>query len=81
MKLASFRGTYLHTYPRMQKTILQFQEAKPEYVFIEKKLFRRQIPPEYYQYFQTLNILVTYLEENYDPADEGLYLMAVKRKK
>lgn len=80
MKLASFRGTYLHTYARMQKTIAQLQEGKPEYIFVEKKLFRRQLPKEYYQYFQTLNILVSYLEENYVAADEGLYLMAVKRK-
>lgn len=80
MKLASFRGTYLHTYARMQKTIAQLQDEKPEYIFIEKKLFRRQLPKEFYQYFQTLNILVSYLEENYVAADEGLYLMAVKRK-
>ncbi len=80
LRLASFRGTYLHTHDRMKRTLEQLEAHKPEYVFIEQKLFRRQIPPGYYQLYQTLETLIKYLDEHYAPAEDGLYLMALKRK-
>jgi len=80
MKLAHFRGTYLHTFERMRKTLDQITKAKPQYVFIERKLFNRQIPPQYYQHYQTLEILVDYLAADYAVAEEGQYLVALKRK-
>lgn len=80
MRLASFRGTYLHTLDRMKRTLEQLETHKPEYVFIEQKLFRRQIPPGYYQQYQTLETLIRYLDEHYVPAEDGVYLMALKRK-
>ena len=79
MRVAQFRGTYLHTFGRMKKTLAQLEEAKPGYVFIERKLFNRQIPPEYYQHFQTLNILVEYLGSHYAIVEDGKYLVALKR--
>jgi len=80
MKFAQFRGDYLHTVARMKKTLGQLEDAKPQYVFIERKYFQRQIPPEYYQHFQTLRILVDTLAKDYAVAEEGKYLVALKRK-
>jgi hypothetical protein len=80
MRAAEFRGTYLHTIDRMKKTLLQLEGSKPGYVFIERKLFDHQIPAEYYQYYQTLNILVQYLNAHYTVVDQGKYLTALKRK-
>ncbi len=80
MRLPQFRGTYLHTVDRMKKTLGQLEGSKPAYVFIERKLFKRQIHPDYYQYYQTLNILVEYLGAHYTVDQEGKYLVALKRK-
>ena len=80
MRMASFRGTYLHTHARMQKTLDQMETEKPTYVFIEQKLFKRHIRPEYFETFQTLEMLVGYLGEHYQPVEDGLFLVALKRK-
>ena len=80
MRLASFRGTYLHTKLRLQKTMAQLEDEKPQYVFIEAKLFRRHIPPQYFEVFKTLETLVQYLGEHYEPVEDGQYLVALKRK-
>lgn len=80
MRLAHFRGTYLHTKTRLQKTMDQLEKEKPSYVFIEQKLFRRQIPPQYFEVYQTLDTLVKYLGEHYEPVQDGKYLVALKRK-
>ena len=80
MRLENFRGTYLHTKARLQKTIDQLDEQKPEYVFVEQKLFKRLLPAQYYEAYPTLNTLMKYLEAHYQPAQDGQYLMALKRK-
>ncbi len=80
MKAAKFRGTYLHTVERMQKTLSQLETSKPEYIFFEKKLITGQIPAEYYQYYQTLTTLIMYVQQHYTPSEEGVYLVALKRK-
>jgi|CXWL01.1.fsa_nt_gi hypothetical protein len=80
MRLAHFRGTYLHTRLRLQKTMAQLEEQKPQYVFIEGKLFRRNIPPQYFEVYQTLETIVQYLGEHYEPVEDGQYLVALKRK-
>ena len=81
MRLAGFRGTYLHTRDRMKKTVEQMDREKPAYIFIERKLFKRNIPPEFYELHQTLEMLIKYVDLYYEPSEDGLYLMALKRKK
>ena len=68
------------TVDRMRKTLKQFEDAKPNFVFIEKKLYLGKLPAVYYQHFQTLTILIKYFEANYVPYDQGQYLMALKRR-
>jgi len=58
----------------------QLEAEKPEYVFIEQKLFRRHIPPQYFEVYQTLDTLVKYLGEHYEPVEDGQYLVALKRR-
>ena len=80
MKSDQFGGTYIFTIDRMKKILKQFEDASPEYVFVEKKLFRHQIPDAYYQHHDTLTILLEYLNAHYDADEEGEYLVALKRK-
>jgi hypothetical protein len=58
----------------------QLEDEKPQYVFIEAKLFRRHIPPKYFEVFGTLEALVQYLGEHYEPVEDGQYLVALKRR-
>lgn len=80
MRLAHFRGTYLHTQGRLRKTLDQLTEQKPEYVFIEQKLFKRLLPAQYYQAHEALEALLKYLDTNYQPVQEGQYLVALKHR-
>ena len=80
MDQLDFGGTDLITMERVQKTLRQFEEEKPEYVFIETKLFAAEIPAIYYAHYQDLYLLVQYLREHYIPVAQGKYLLALKRK-
>jgi hypothetical protein len=80
MELNHFRGTALYTRSRMQKTLEQLENAKPAYIFVEKRLVRRQLSPEIYRHFETLTALLDYVDRNYQADQEGKYLVAMKRK-
>lgn len=80
MPMLQFRGTFLVTHARMQKTITQLESQMPEYVFVEKKLFFSNIPPVYYERFDTLMIMMAYLHQKYEAGAQGEYLLALKRK-
>jgi hypothetical protein len=80
MENLDFKGTEIITYDRMRRTLGQLENEKPQYVFIEKKLFSGQLPVAYYQHYQALTILVRYLIQQYAPYDQGQYLVALKRK-
>lgn len=75
-----FKGTELLTFDRVRKTLAQLDNSRPEYVFIEKKLFSGQLAPAYYQQYQTLTTLIRYLYQRYEPMDQGQYLLVLKRK-
>jgi hypothetical protein len=80
MENLDFKGTEILTVDRMRRTLGQLDQEKPEYVFIEKKLFLGQLPQAYYQHFQTLTILIQYLSKQYQAYDQGEYLLVLKRK-
>ncbi len=73
-------GTYVHTRARMIKTLNQLETAKPAYVFVEKRLFNHTLPERFYQYFQTVSLLMDYLHNQYTSYEEGQYLVALKRR-
>lgn len=77
---AEFRGFRILTRSQLKNVMDRLRDQAPEYVFIEKKLFRRNIHPQFYQYFEELETMVSFLGENYEPGPQGVYLMALKRK-
>lgn len=78
-KMRDFGGTVLFNRQRLEKTLADFEDEKPRYVFIEKK-FMGGLPPLYYARFEVLRIIVAYLQEKYEPSDLGEYLVALKRR-
>ena len=75
-----FAGTRLHTIQDLRQALEQIERQNPEVIFVEKKLFLRKIPEVYYQYFQSLDVLMRYVGEHYAVAQEGQYLLALKKK-
>lgn len=78
--MLDFGGTYLFSRSRLQKTIDQLEAAKPEYVFMERKLFYGELPKIYYERYRSLAVLFMYLHQNYEPVQEGKFLTILKRK-
>lgn len=79
LDVLQFRGSVLWTKERMQRTLDELNKTHLEYAFVEKKLYSG-LPAAYYQHFQTLMILISYLHQHYEPVAEGKYLIALKRK-
>lgn len=73
-------GSYLHTRERMDKTLGQLALSKPAYVFVEKRLFNRTVSAELFRLFGTVSMLMDYLNSHYTVAQEGQYLLALRRK-
>jgi hypothetical protein len=80
MDVLQFRGVHIHTHERMVKTLLALETDKPQIVFVERMLISGELPQVYYQRFETLAILVKYFVDNYEPIEQGKYLLALKRK-
>ncbi len=75
-----FGGLYLFTDKRLEKTLLQLETEKPQYVFVEKNIFYGKLPKIYYQKFKSMSIIFKYLNGIYAVEKEGKYLVALKRK-
>lgn len=75
-----FRGLRIVTRAQLNQMVERLRRQSPEYVFIEKKLFERKIHPQFYQYFEGLEAMVSFLGEHYQKDQEGVYLVALKKK-
>ena len=81
MNANELRGTRLYSKDRMLKTIEQLQNDPPAVVFVEKKLYNLQLPPEYQSYFQSWLALKDYLSGRYElSAEGGQYLLELRKK-
>ena len=78
LKLMQFGGDALFTRERLQETIVSFEKQKPRYVFIEKQFL--QLLSIFYSKFESLAVLVKYLQDRYQPFESGDYLIALKLK-
>ena len=80
MRTDLFRGTYLHTRPRLEKTLRQLESSRPSHVFVEEKIWRGPGAALYQHQHQNLKLLLGYIRQNYEELDKGGYLVALKRK-
>jgi hypothetical protein len=75
-----FGGTAMQTSGELQSTLQELEQSKPGRVFVEKKLILGQLPAQYYQYYQSLTVLMLYFRQHYALAAQGQYLLELKRK-
>jgi len=74
-----FGGTRLVTQKQLAQVMRQLAEKSPRLIFIEKKLVDGRLPKIYYEYYLALKLLVNYIRANYEPVQQGQYLLAMKK--
>ncbi len=79
MDANTFNATSVITQARLENTVRQLQEQAPGYIFVEKKLLG-QMPPEFARYFPGMFGLLEYVAQHYEPAEQGMYLTAMRKK-
>lgn len=67
------RLSYLHTVPRLQKTLQSLQQNKPRYIFVQERLLGVQDQ-------QALGALLGYVQANYTAGPRSAHLIAFERK-
>ncbi len=80
LQMLDFGGMNIYTVIQLERVLRQLKEQHPQQVFISKKYILGELPEAYYIKFTALRAVVDYLRAHYDPAAEGRYLMALKRK-
>jgi hypothetical protein len=78
--MRNFVVTGMYTVDHLKKTISQLEEAKPPYIFMERILLTPNVPQAYFYDSPGLFELLNYISERYEPAENGQYLVALKRK-
>ncbi len=71
--------TSIYTQDQMSKTLTLLERDKPMYIFMEPIFTTRPLPPQLQVEFESLIILTNYVIKNYQPVDQGQYLVAYKR--
>jgi len=80
MRMRIFPFTSLWTTGRVNKTLQQFQEEKPPYIFMAKILLAESVPASYQYLNPDMLIMLSYIHQNYVPFERGHFLIAMKRK-
>ena len=79
LRMRNFVVGFFHSPEYLQNTMRQMQESKPEYIFVEKIFLTPNIPSAYYYDSAEIMKILTYVYQNYTPAELGRYLAAMKR--
>ncbi len=80
MRMRMWDMTALWTKARLERTLKQLQEEKPDFIFMEKVFLAAQVPQAYQFLCPDLLVLVEYIRRYYQPQEEGRYLVAMQRK-
>jgi len=81
LTVRNFMVTYSFCYPQLQKVLDQLEAQKPPTIFMERIFLTPQVPQAYFYEFDDLIILLRYILSNYEPAEVGKYLVAMKLRK
>jgi hypothetical protein len=76
----NFMETTIFSYAQLQRALDQLDKQKPPYIFMERIFLTPQVPRAYFYDFGELIVFVRYVLANYEPAEVGKYLVAMKRK-
>jgi hypothetical protein len=80
LRMRMFVVNSVYTTDQLKKTIDQFENAKPEYVFMEKIFLNNYVPQAYFHDSPGFMPVLDYVQKNYLPAAYGKYLVAMKRR-
>jgi hypothetical protein len=80
MRMRMFNMTTLWTTKRLQRTLDQLNQQKPEYIFMEKIFLNKTVPASYQWLYPEVIVMLTSIFQQYTPVQEGHYLVALKRK-
>lgn len=80
MDMRTFPVSSLYTVGHLKKTIGQLENAKPEYIFMERIFLNKEVPADYFYNDPAFMEIMSYVHTNYLPQDTGKFLVAMKRK-
>jgi hypothetical protein len=78
MRMRSFPISAMYTFDHAKRTLKQLEDARPEYLFMEKIFLEAQGFKNFKD--ASLVMVLNYIFEHYAPDKEGRYLVAMKRK-
>jgi len=78
MRMRTFPNSAMYSTGHAERTLRQLQEAKPEYIFMEKIFM--QAPGTKNFKDASLGMVLNYIFANYSPTMQGQYLVAFKRR-
>jgi hypothetical protein len=80
MRARNFVNTSIYTTDQLQRVFTDLENKKPPYIFMEKIFFTTDVPRYFYDYYPSFMLLRDYVLRNYSKAEQGQYLVALKRK-
>ncbi len=80
MRMRMLDMTAIWTQGRLQKTLDELRTRLPQYIFMEKILLATSVPAQYQFLYPDLLVILNYIQMNYTTAEEGHWLVAMKRK-
>jgi hypothetical protein len=78
MRTYPLEGVFSAAY--LTKTLRQFEDEKPEYIFMERIFLETNVPAAYKDDMPRLLSLLDYIRSSYAPYKFGEYLVAMKRR-
>ena len=67
MRMRNFPSTHLHTIARLERTLKQIEEEKPEYIFMERIFLINQVSQDFYYWSSDIIALINYVRVYYEP--------------
>jgi hypothetical protein len=80
MTFRTFPGEGVGDPGYLKETMLQLEENRPEYVFMEKVFLQNVLPVSYQENNAKVLAMVAYVKAHYQLFEEGRYLVAMKRR-
>lgn len=70
----------IYTKDQLAKTAQKLMADKPSHVFVERVLLTRPLSEAFYYYYSSMLYLTDFVLSNYEPVEEGQYVVALKLK-
>ncbi|MBI4309401.1 MAG: hypothetical protein HY591_03620 [Candidatus Omnitrophica bacterium] len=79
MRMRAYPADAAHSPNFLADTLRQLQQARPEYVFIQRIFLQQDVPASYLENNANITAIVRYVRGHYSVAGQGKYLAALKR--